>query len=152
MWPAACWTARRRRAPAAPGSRAGCSVGGEISRGRQLEHANAQVLQRVIADHGWPGLDLVRAEGAKAAWWLVPHADHLPDLQRLLHAAAEQGQDTRGQRAHLHARCHIRAGTAQTYGTQDQPGPHGIEPCPARAPAGLGARRAEAGLPRLPWR
>ncbi|MEI5100972.1 hypothetical protein RB200_23530 [Streptomyces sp. PmtG] len=122
----------------------------EIGRGRHLQHANAQVLRRVIANHGWPGRDLVGMRGSEAALWIALHADHLPDLQRavlrLLHTAAEEGPATRRQWAHLHDRCSIRSGRLQTYGTQYQLGPHGIEPLPVRDPARLDARRAQVGL------
>ncbi|WP_216678560.1 DUF6624 domain-containing protein [Streptomyces sp. MNP-20] len=121
-----------------------------ISRGRHLEHANAQVLRRILADHGWPGPDLVGHQAAEAAYWIALHADHLPDLQsaalRLLHTAAERGQATRQQWAHLHDRCAIGSGREQTYGTQYQLGPHGIEPLPVEDPARLDARRAQVGL------
>ncbi|WJV48888.1 DUF6624 domain-containing protein [Streptomyces flavofungini] len=121
-----------------------------IGRGQHLEHATAQVLRRILADHGWPGADLVGKEAAEAAWWIILHADHLPDLQtaalRLLHAAAEKGQATPQQWAHLHDRCAIRSGQEQTYGTQYQLGPHGIEALPVRDPTRLDARRAGVGL------
>ncbi|MEU2558451.1 DUF6624 domain-containing protein [Streptomyces longispororuber] len=121
-----------------------------ISRGQHHEYVTVRVLQRILADHGWPGPGLVGTDAAEAAWWIALHADHLPDFQsaalRLVRAAAEKGEATLRQWAHLHDRCAIRSGMAQSYGTQYQLGPAGIEPLPVRDPARLDTRRAQVGL------
>lgn len=123
---------------------------GQISRGCHLEHANAQVLQRIVATHGWPDAQLVGADAAEAAWWIVMHADHLPDFQRttlrLIRTAADRGHVSRKQWAHLHDRCSICSGTAQTYGTQYQRGRDGIFRLPVWDPDLLDVRRAGVGL------
>ncbi|MBT2366157.1 hypothetical protein J7E88_12775 [Streptomyces sp. ISL-10] len=123
----------------------------EISMGRHGDHANAQVLRRVVADHGWPGRSLVGEDAADAAWQIVLHADHLPDFQRLalrmMVTAVERGEATIQQWAHLHDRCSINSGTAQTYGTQYRIGPNGVEALPVREPERLDARRASVSLP-----
>lgn len=123
----------------------------EIDMGRHNDHANAQVLRRVITDHGWPGRSLVGEEAAKAAWQIALRADHVPDLQRLvlrlMDTAVKHGEATIQQWAHLHDRCSINSGTAQTYGTQHRLGPDGVEILPVRDPEHLDARRASVGLP-----
>lgn len=43
---------------------------------------NAAKLQRIIDEHGWPGLSLVGEEGAQAAWLIAQHAISNPVLQR----------------------------------------------------------------------
>ncbi|MFI7315706.1 DUF6624 domain-containing protein [Streptomyces venezuelae] len=122
----------------------------EIDMGRHNDHANAQVLRRIAGEHGWPGRSLVGEEAAKAAWQIALQADHLADFQRLalrlMAAAVERGEATIQQWAHLHDRCSINAGTAQTYGTQYRSGPDGVEPLPVREPQHLNARRASVGL------
>ncbi|MEV0257730.1 DUF6624 domain-containing protein [Streptomyces sp. NPDC050732] len=122
----------------------------QISRGRHLEHANTQVLQRIVAAHEWPDAHLVGAEAAEAAWWIALHADHLPDFQRsalrLIRAAADSGTVSRKQWAHMHDRCSVRRDAAQTYGTQYQYGPTGIERLPVWDPVQLDVRRAGVGL------
>ncbi len=123
----------------------------EIGMGRHNENVNAQVLQRVIADHGWPGRSLVGEEAAEAAWQIALHADHVPDFQRLVlrlvATALERGEATSQQWAHLYDRCSINVGTAQTYGTQYRIGRNGVELLPVRDPELLDARRSSVGLP-----
>ncbi|BDM67509.1 hypothetical protein HEK616_09960 [Streptomyces nigrescens] len=122
----------------------------EIDMRRHADHANAQVLRRVVADHGWPGRSLVGEEAAEAAWQIALRADHLPDFQRLalrlMATAVERGEATIQQWAHLHDRCSINAGAAQLYGTQYRLGPNGAEILPIREPENLDARRASVGL------
>ncbi|MDH6624407.1 hypothetical protein M2271_002209 [Streptomyces sp. LBL] len=122
----------------------------EIDMGRHNEHVNAQVLRRIVSEHGWPGRSLVGEEGAKSAWQIALHADHLADFQRLalrlMATTVERGEATIQQWAHLHDRCSINAGAAQTYGTQYRSGPDGVEPLPVREPKHLNARRASVGL------
>ncbi|GAA1919737.1 DUF6624 domain-containing protein [Streptantibioticus ferralitis] len=119
--------------------------------GRHLDHANAAVLRRIVADHGWPGRSLVGEDAAKAAWEIALRADHLRDFQRLalrlLSTAVERGEAPIQQWAHLHDRCSVNAGAVQLYGTQYRTGPHGPEVLPVRDTRQLDARRASVGLP-----
>ncbi|MFJ2604899.1 MULTISPECIES: hypothetical protein [unclassified Streptomyces] len=39
----------------------------EIDMGRHDDYANAQVLRRIVGEHGWPGRSLVGEEGAESA-------------------------------------------------------------------------------------
>ncbi|MGQ4490862.1 DUF6624 domain-containing protein [Streptomyces sp. SAS_281] len=123
----------------------------EAAMGRHIDHANAQILRRVMADHGWPGKSLVGEEAAEAAWQIVLHADHLPDFQRLalrtMATAVERGEAAIQQWAHLHDRANINSGHRQIYGTQYRYGPAGIESLPIHEPEHLDARRASVGLP-----
>ncbi len=123
----------------------------EIGMGRHADHANAQVLRRLVAGHGWPGRSLVGEEATEAAWQIALHADHLPDFQRLalrlMATAVERGEAPLQQWAHLHDRCSVHAGAAQLYGTQHRLGPHGVRALPVREPENLDARRAGVGLP-----
>lgn len=123
----------------------------QVGMGRHLDHANAAVLRRIVADHGWPGRSLVGEDAAKAAWEIALHADHLSDFQRLalrlLATAVERGEATIQQWAHLHDRCSINYGIPQTYGTQYRPGRDGPERHAVHDPDHLDARRASIGLP-----
>ncbi|MEU4028075.1 DUF6624 domain-containing protein [Streptomyces anulatus] len=124
---------------------------GEAAMGRHIDHANTQILRRVIADHGWPGRSLVGEEAAEGAWQIALHADHVPDFQRLalrtMAAAVERGEATIQQWAHLRDRADTNSGHRQLYGTQYHHGPAGIEPLPIHEPEHLDARRASVGLP-----
>ncbi|MEU0722811.1 DUF6624 domain-containing protein [Streptomyces sp. NPDC006140] len=123
----------------------------EIDMGCHIDHADAQVLRRIVAEHGWPGRSLVGEEGAEAAWQLALHADHLPDFQRaalrMLANAVERGEAPIRQWAHLRDRCAINAGQPQIYGTQHRRGLPGVEMLPTQDPENLDARRASVGLP-----
>ncbi|MFI0743273.1 DUF6624 domain-containing protein [Streptomyces sp. NPDC021100] len=123
----------------------------EISLGQHVDHANGQVLRRLVSAHGWPGRRLVSEAGAKAAWQLALYADSLQDFQRLalrlLATAVEHGEATVQQWAHLYDRCSINAGDPQLYGTQRRLGPAEVETPPIRDREDLDARRASVGLP-----
>ncbi|MFF8789199.1 DUF6624 domain-containing protein [Streptomyces sp. NPDC015125] len=123
----------------------------EIGMGRHSDHANAQVLRRVIGDHGWPGRSMVGAEGADAAARIALHADTDPDFQRsalrLIAAAVESGEATSRQWAHLFDRCRVNAGHAQTYGTQYRISATSVELLPVHDAQHLDERRARLGLP-----
>ncbi|MFE9455814.1 DUF6624 domain-containing protein [Streptomyces californicus] len=123
----------------------------EIGMGRHRDHANATVLRRIIADHGWPDVPLVGQEGATAAWQIALHADTQTEIQRVaarqMANAVERGTASVRQWAHLHDRCLVNAGNPQFYGTQYRLGQGGPERLPVRDPAALDRIRAEIGLP-----
>ncbi|QEU93368.1 DUF6624 domain-containing protein [Streptomyces kanamyceticus] len=123
----------------------------ETSMARHTDHANAQVLRRVVADHGWPGRSLVGDEAAKAAWQIALHADHLPDFQRLvlrlMATAVERGEVPIQRWAHLYDRCSVNDGGTQLYGTQYRLGADGVvEVLPVRDRQRLDSRRASVRL------
>lgn len=123
----------------------------EADLGRHLDHANALVLQRITAAHGWPGKSLVGEESAEAAWRIALHADQFPDIQqtllRMLATAVEQGEAPLGRWAHLYDRCAVNRGELQLYGTQYGLGIGTVELLPTMDPERLDARRASVGLP-----
>lgn len=115
----------------------------------QVDRANAEVLRRILADHGWPGPALVGSDAARAAWLIALHADDI-GLQRFalekLTEAVTRGEAEPAHWAHLYDRCCALAGLPQLYGTQFRHGPNGIEAYPIAEPATLDARRARCGL------
>ncbi|MET9443532.1 DUF6624 domain-containing protein [Streptomyces sp. NPDC006610] len=124
----------------------------QIGRGRLADHANAEVLRRIIDDHGWPGRSLVGDDGATAAWRIALRADNHLYLQRhaehLMRNAVILGEASRRQWAHLHDRCLLQKGARQEYGTQYRFGRCGdVEREPVHDPDRLDARRADIGLP-----
>lgn len=124
----------------------------QIGRGRLADHANAEVLRRIIDDHGWPGRSLVGDDGATAAWRIALRADNHLYLQRhaehLMRNAVVAGEASRRQWAHLHDRCLLQKGARQEYGTQYRFGHSGtVEREPVHDPDHLDARRADIGLP-----
>lgn len=117
----------------------------------ESDQARTERLKEIIAEHGWPTIDLVGADGEDAAWAIAQHSDLDPAFQRqaleLLRDAVAAGQASPGNLAYLEDRVAVAAGEPQTYGTQVGCGPVGPEPAtPIVDEAGLEARRAEAGL------
>lgn len=111
-------------------------------------------LAQAVGEHGWPGLSLVGADGADAAWMLAMHADAEPALQRrcvdLIERAVATGDADPRHYATLADRVASNDGGAQYFGTLVLPGPNGPTPLLEIVdPHGLDRRRSEIGLPRL---
>jgi hypothetical protein len=114
------------------------------------DDARALRLAELVERHGWPGCSLAGADGATAAWLIAQHADRDPGLQErmlaLLERAVASGEAPVSQLAFLTDRVCVNRGRAQVYGTQFGGHAATYGPRPIADPAGLDARRAEAGL------
>ncbi|MEW1700083.1 DUF6624 domain-containing protein [Streptomyces sp. NPDC093249] len=124
----------------------------QVGASRHIDHANAELLGRRIADYGWPDVPLVGEGGARAAWRIALRADTRPDFQRLasrvMHGAVDRGTASLTQWAHLYDRCCLNSGLPQYYGTQYRLGPDGPHIQTVSAPdTELDARRAAVNLP-----
>jgi hypothetical protein len=86
------------------------------------DYVRAERLKAIIAEFGWPTVDLVGTDGAQAAWVIAQHADHDVDFQReaveLMRVAAEAGQADMSEYAYLVDRVAVNSGEPQTYGSQ----------------------------------
>ena len=86
------------------------------------DDARTQRLKEIIAEHGWPTIDLVGKDGANAAWAIVQDSDLDPDFHtvvlELLTAAAKADQASWGNVAYLDDRIAVAKGAKQTYGSQ----------------------------------
>ena len=105
----------------------------------------------VHLDDGWPGVARVGEAGEDAAFLIVQHADHDPDLQRralpLLAEAVRTGDAPGRHLAYLTDRVRLADGRPQLYGTQLDWDDDGCPtPKPVEDPIDLDARRAEVGL------
>ncbi|CAL9587769.1 hypothetical protein SUDANB106_05177 [Streptomyces sp. enrichment culture] len=126
-----------------------------LAAARQTDIDNAQVLDAIVARHGWPGRARVGEDGCQAAVLIALHADHDRNLQsRLLHSlhqAATRGEATRAQWAHLQDRLLVNVGRPQLYGTQYayRPAPDGgrLELLPVHELESLDHRRDQVVLP-----
>lgn len=122
----------------------------QLGQGRHTDHANTNVLRRVLTEYDWPGHRLVGAAGARAAWRIALHSDDDQGFQRaatrLLERAVQSDDAFIHHWAHLHDRTLINTGQDQEYGTQLLLRPDGIVLCPLRAPESLDERRASVGL------
>lgn len=117
---------------------------------RRVDTDNTAFLRSVIDAQGWPGRDLVGAEGADAAWLLCQHADADTEFQHrclgLLAQAVAAGQAEPRHLAYLTDRVRVAQGRPQVYGTQYRQGEGDVEPAPIEDPEHVDLRRAQVGL------
>jgi 23S rRNA (guanosine2251-2'-O)-methyltransferase len=121
----------------------------------EVNAANVRRLGEIVEEHGWPGLRLVGADGADAAWMLVQHADRSNDLRRAwLAALADAVQTGDADPRHLATvadRTEVVADEMQQYGTIVMLADDGeVEfPVPVADAGRLDSRRLALGLPSL---
>ncbi|HEY3455178.1 MAG TPA: DUF6624 domain-containing protein [Bryobacteraceae bacterium] len=130
--------------------------GSYVPRMEAVHIKNAERLNEIIDEYGWPDEQTVDEDGAKAAWLIVQHAIGFPDFQRnclhLLRRAADEGHIRRWQAAYLEDRIAMQEGRPQQYGTQwlDDPVDGRIRPWKLADPERVNELRTEAGLPPMP--
>jgi hypothetical protein len=117
------------------------------------DEVRTERLKEIVAQHGWPGFDLVGEDGEDAAWAIAQHSDLDPEFQRcalaLLEIAVADEQGSPGNLAYLSDRVAVAAGEPQRYGTQvgctadGKPNPA----TPLSEPDRIDELRAEADLP-----
>ena len=115
---------------------------------------NADALERIIDEFGWPGVLMVGDDGAEAAWLVLQHAIASPAFQRkclpILKAAVEAGEAAADQLACLEDRICVFEGRPQRYGTQfDWDGDGNLGPHPIEDPERVDQYRASVGLDTL---
>jgi hypothetical protein len=118
----------------------------------KVDEANRLWLKEVVAKHGWPGKSLVGADGARAAWLLVQHAD--PDVafqRRCLDSVNKlpRGEVEAEHLAYLTDRVLLNEGKKQRYGTMLRREDGKLVPKPIEDEANVDKRRGELGLPPL---
>jgi hypothetical protein len=115
-----------------------------------MDRRNTARMKEILSKHGWPGQALVGADGSRAAWVLVQHADQdLPFQKRaleLLGAAVKEGQASGRNLAFLTDRVRKHEGRPQVYGTQTEVVDCRRVPYPIEDPDGVDRRRAAVGL------
>lgn len=121
----------------------------------EVNAANVGRLGEIIEEIGWPGLRLVGADGADAAWMLAQHADRSNDLRhgwlQPLSEAVRAGDADPRHLATMADRTQVVAGEPQQYGTIAMLATDGeVEFAVPVADAGrLDERRRGLGLPSL---
>jgi len=117
---------------------------------QQVHIENAQKLDQIVSEHGWPDMTKVGKEGCRAAWLIAQHAICTPALQRKfldqLIQAAERGTVPRVQVAYLTDRIRFNEGRPQVYGTVLDWDESGELSCEVEDPDTLDIRRQEIGL------
>jgi len=85
-----------------------------------LHIKNAEILYRILTEHGWPGKTLVGKDGSDAAFMIAQHSISKPNLQRrfleYIKGAVAEGEASPVQAACLEDRILFNEGKAQKYG------------------------------------
>ena len=116
-----------------------------------VHEKNADALQAIIVEYGWPGKSLAGDEGAEAAWMILQHSVSRPKLLRMclpiLRKAAEVGEIPAAHVAYLDDRICVFEGRPQKFGTHfDWDGNGQLAPYPLLDPERTDEYRASAGL------
>jgi hypothetical protein len=127
------------------------SDAGLVRRMLELDAENTAWLKTILSAHGWPGFDLVGADGASAAWLLAQHADADRAFQahclELMRAAVDEGQADAKLLAYLTDRLRVANRQPQVYGTQMRILENGdLEPFEIEDAEDVDERRAAVGL------
>ena len=87
-----------------------------------LHNQNAEALEKIIADIGYPTTQKVGERASKAAWIVIQHSIAKPDFMRsccgLLQQAVDAGTANPKDFAYLFDRIAVFEGKPQRYGTQ----------------------------------
>ncbi len=115
---------------------------------------NAERLETIINNFGWPGVSLAGEEGAEAAFIIANHAISKPAFQRkclaLICSAVRAGDVPARYEVYLGDRIRFNERQPQVYGTifdWDENGE--MSPWRIEKQEAVDARRAEVGLPPL---
>jgi len=132
---------------------------GELSAGynekmKAMHNHNAQVIDEIIDDIGYPTIDKVGEEASEAAWLIIQHAIGQPDFMRkcakLLELAVNEDKAKPINLAYLKDRIAIQQGTPQLYGTQFDWDENGeMSPSPVDDVKNVNQRRKSIGLNTL---
>ena len=84
----------------------------------KLRVKQANRIEEIVAEFGWPTVDMVGKDASQAAWIIVQHADYDKEFQyrmlNIMHPLALEGKIDPANYAYLYDRTH----RPQLYGTQ----------------------------------
>jgi hypothetical protein len=125
-----------------------------IERVTAVDADNTAWMKSLVAEHGWPRISDVGAEGSGNAWLLVQHADQDVAFQErcleLLRDAVIAREADGKHLAYLEDRVAMHRGRPQRYGTQFRSREGGgFEPYTLEDPARVDEWRAAVGLEPL---
>jgi hypothetical protein len=110
---------------------------------------NTRFLEEILLNSGWPTISMVGEEASQAAWLLIQHADHKPDLQAMcleLLKSLPIDEIRQSNVAYLEDRVRVAQGKPQLYGTQFKRIDGNFEPFPIEDVETLEERRVLMGL------
>jgi hypothetical protein len=121
---------------------------------QEVHDRNAERLEQIINQYGWPGKSLVGEDAAHSAWIILQHAIAKPALQRkllpILQDLAQKGEVDKAEVAMLEDRILYFEGKAQIYGTQFDWDENGqMSPLPIENADEVDECRKRIGLPPL---
>lgn len=125
--------------------------GGYNKKMAAIHRENAESLDRIIDEYGWPGGSLVGSDGAEAAWLILQHSIGSPKFQRkclpVLKEAVKSGEVPAVHAASLEDRIRVFEERPQRYGTSfDWDGSGNLNPHPIEDPERVDEIRASVGL------
>lgn len=84
----------------------------------KLRVEQAKRIEEIVAEFGWPTVEMVGDDASQAAWIIVQHADYDREFQnrmlKVMHPLALEGKISPANYAYLYDRTH----RPQLYGTQ----------------------------------
>ncbi len=121
---------------------------------KNIHEKNTRRMKEIIAEVGWPGINLVGEDGAEAAWLIVQHAvldkSFMESCLPLLEKAVASKQAKGRHLAFLHDRILTMSGKPQKYGTQFDINENGdVAAFPIENPQIVDRLREEIGLESL---
>ncbi len=116
-----------------------------------VDKENLVEIEKIIAEHGYPGKSLVGEKAAGAAWTVIQHNDPATQKKYLevMNRAVESGDLNGALVATTVDRILVAEGKLQTYGTQFHEVNGEMVPFPIEDEAHVDERRAKVGLQTL---
>ena len=109
----------------------------------QLRVEQANRIEEIVAEFGWPTVDMVGDDASQAAWIIVQHADYDREFQnrmlKVMHPLALEEKISPANYAYLYDRTH----RPQLYGTQGKCEGTDFIPFPIQNIKGIDNRRRE---------
>ena len=120
---------------------------------RETDSINLMEVEKILDEHGWPGVDVVGASGNTALWLVIQHSSlevqekYLP----MMREAVSEGKALPCHLALLEDRVNVRQGRKQMYGSQPDTDPETGEYCVSSLedPDNVDERRLDVGLDKL---
>lgn len=97
-------------------------INGEAEWDPSVDEASQKKLMAIVAEKGWPTIELVGADASHAAWLLVQHAPDLTFMEHCLKLMKQLPPESINPAniAYLEDRVLMMNGKSQLYGTQFQ--------------------------------
>jgi hypothetical protein len=115
-----------------------------------VDELNLAVIEKIIAQYGYPGRSLVDTPTNETAWYVIQHSRKIGQYLPLIKKAGEQKELTFRLVAMMEDRYLMEQGKEQVYGTQGscktKDGQNNCFIWPVKDPATLNERRKKAGF------